>query len=453
MTHRRFDYKTEADLKADLYEFGLELPLSNDVSCLAEPITIGKGTAPNRLVIQPMEGCDAKEDGSPDEWTLRRYKRFAAGGAGLIWVEATAVVPDGRANPRQLWIHDKNLPAFRRLVFQIDSSADQKPYKVLQLTHSGRYARPYGQPAPQAAALNPILDQPLQKPAVLSDEQLEALIPAYVKSAALAWEAGFDAVDIKACHGYLLNELLSARTRPGRYGGSLENRSRLLLEIVQSVKASVPIDLAVRLNAYDDIPYPYGWGVQKEDEHLFDPTEPHWLIEKLKAAGVVLMNITGGNPYDNPHVNRPYDTGFYKPPCHPLFQITKLLDSCRILRNPAASEPQRSNRQIRFVSSGLSWLRWLAGPVAGGLVREGWCDLVGFGREAFAYPDFAHDLLSTGRMDEKKCCLTCSKCTEIMRGGGRTGCVIRDASLYLPIYQKGRADKTRLTGEKASDHV
>ena len=453
--HRRFDYSSTEDLLADLESFKLDMPLASQTALLAAPLAIGRGSAPNRLVVQPMEGCDGTADGSPDELTMRRYQRFASGGAGLLWVEATAVAAAGRANPRQLWLHQDNAAAFRQLVKLIDNEAPAKPYKVLQLTHSGRYSRPADKPEPQGAVANPYLDRPGQQAHLLQDDELAALVPAYVKAARLAYEAGFDAVDIKSCHRYLLNEQLSAKTRPGRYGGPLENRARLLLEIVQAVRAQVPVDIAVRLNAYDEIPHPYGWGVSESDHHVPDLSEPGWLVRRLRDAGVSLINITGGNPYYNPHVNRPFDTGPYVPPLHPLFHTAKLLQACRDLRMALYPEQGRAEAEpgpVRFVASGVSWLQQLAGPVCAGLLQAGWADLAGFGRQAFAYPGFAGDLLA-GRFDEKKCCITCGKCSEIMRDGGRSGCVVRDGTIYLPIYRAGRAGKPPLSSTVAGEHV
>jgi 2,4-dienoyl-CoA reductase-like NADH-dependent reductase (Old Yellow Enzyme family) len=452
--HRRFDYRNLTDLADDLRSCGLELPLLTDPSVLSMPVPIGRGIAPNRLAVQPMEGCDGTAGGSPDSLTIRRYQRFAAGGAGLIWVEATAVVKSGRANPRQLWLNEQNLPDFRALVSLIDRESRIKPYKVLQLTHSGRYSRPTDMPEPQIAAANPWLDKPGQQAVVLSDEQLSGLVPAYVRAAELAHAAGFDAVDIKACHRYLINELLSAHTRPGRYGGNLENRTRFLLDIVRAVKAAVPIDIAVRLNAYDEIPYPHGWGVRADDHHVPDLTETVWLAGQLNNAGVSLLNITGGNPYYNPHVNRPYDTGPYQPPQHQLYHTVKLLTACRDIRAALPSgKGVAAPAPTRLIASGLSWLHQFAGQAAAGLIQAGWCDLAGFGRQAFAYPDFARDLLTTGQMDEQKCCLACGKCSEIMRDGGQSGCVIRDGATYLPVYRQGRHGKAPLTGTAVAEHV
>ncbi len=113
--HETFHYRTLEALRERIAELGLDLPLDEDVSNLAEPVQIGDLVAPNRLIIHPMEGCDGTAKGEPDTLTIRRYERFAAGGAGLLWFEATAVVPEARANPRQILLIRENVDAFRAL--------------------------------------------------------------------------------------------------------------------------------------------------------------------------------------------------------------------------------------------------------------------------------------------------------------------------------------------------
>lgn len=192
--------------------------------------------APNSLGIHPMEGCDGTADGAPDELTVRRYERFTHGGAGALWFEATAVVPEGRANPRQVWLHDGTVDDFARLVKRIEQiseeqfGAGRRPVTVVQLTHSGRYSRPVDKATSIIAFRNPVLDARQKLPAddpIISDDELEVLEDKYVAAAKLACEAGFQVVDIKCTHGYLLPELLAGHTRPGRYGGSFENRRGL----------------------------------------------------------------------------------------------------------------------------------------------------------------------------------------------------------------------------------
>src|SRR5512135_1356289 len=152
--HEPFNFHSLDELRQRIRELGLELEVSDDTRVLLEPLKAGQFTLPNRLVVLPMEGCDGKADGSPDALTFRRYQRFAAGGAGLLWVEATAVVPEGRANPRQLWINENNVKDFAAMVSMIHRVASEsmgsnfKPILVLQLTHSGRYSKPVDKAQP-----------------------------------------------------------------------------------------------------------------------------------------------------------------------------------------------------------------------------------------------------------------------------------------------------------------
>lgn len=183
-----------------------------------------------------------------------------------------------------------------------------------------------------------------------------------------------------------------------------------------------------RLNVYDGFPYPYGFGVKPDGSTEPDLTEPSRLAGELSRLGVRLLNITMGNPYFNPHVNRPYSRGGYEPPEHPLVGVERMLNG--------TAEIRRAVPAVKLIGSAFSYLGVAAPHVAAGCIRAGGMDFAGFGRTVFAYPDFASDLLKNGAMDPKKCCLCCSKCTEIMRQkGGTPGCVLRDGEIYLPIYR------------------
>jgi len=442
--HETFRFKTLEALRARIAELGVDLPLDEDVSPLAQPVHIGDLVAPNSLAVQPMEGCDGTPEGKPDALTIRRYERFAAGGAGLLWFEATAVLAEARANPRQLLMVRENLTSFRDLLqHTLDVAREAngpsfRPVTVLQLTHSGRYSRPVDEPAPILAHHDGILDNHQRIPPdypLISDEELDQLPDRYVEAAQCALEAGFDAVDIKSCHRYLLSELLASHTRPGRYGGSFENRTRLLLGIIDRVQAQVPgIMVTTRLNIYDGHPYPWGWGVAHDDPRVPDLTEPLRLAKLLAEHGLRLINVSAGNPYFTPHINRPYDipvVGGNVPDQHPLEGVALLIGIAR--------QVQEALPDTVIVGSGYSWLRQFVGNAAAAVIRRGWATMVGLGRGAFAYPDFAKDLLTKGTLDRRKCCITCSRCTQIMRDHGRTGCVIRDKEVYGPIYREGRA--------------
>lgn len=416
------------------------LPISEDISVLGEGLTVCGKRIPNRLACQAMEGCDGTADGSPDTLTLRRYKRFAEGGAGVIWFEATACMREGRANPRQLWIRKENLDDFKRAVDSIREDSMKKngyaPLIIMQNTHSGRYSKPDGVAAPLIAYNNPIFegDKPIDGSRILTDDHLDRIGEALVEASVLAEKAGFDGVDIKCCHRYINSELLSAYTREGKYGGSFENRTRLLREGIAGSMAACGKEFIVtsRLNVYDGFPYPYGFGVKEGNGIAFDPEEPTRLLRELSALGVRLLNITMGNPYFNPHVNRPFAVGAYSPEEHPLEGVARMLHGI--------AELKRAVPEIAIISSGLSYLGVTAPSVAAGFIRDGGFDIAGFGRTIFAYPDFANDILKNGGMKKEKICICCSKCTEIMRSGSTPGCVIRDG-LYTDIYKTVKGGK------------
>ena len=400
---------------------------------------------PNRIAIQPMEGCDGAADGKPDELTLRRYDKFAKSGAGLIWEEATAVWEEGRANPRQLWIKEENLDAFRAMNDRIREISMKEngfaPLIIMQATHSGRYSKPHGVPEPLIAYNSPIFekDGPIPEERIVSDDYLKRLIKRMGEAAYLAQKAGFDGVDIKSCHRYLGSELLSAYTRPGIFGGSFENRTRFLRESVMAAKARVSGGFLVtsRLNIYDGFPYPYGCGANEKDGLTPDLTEPKKLVRILhQELGVDLLDITIGNPYVNPHVNRPADFQPYDLPESPLVGVARMLDCTRSI--------QEAYPDLIVIGSGLSYLRQFAPRMAAGAVREGYFQIAGFGRMAFAYPDLAKEILSGEELDPKKCCIACGKCSQLMRFGSKAGCVVRDP-VYTKLYQEAvQGQKPRL---------
>jgi 2,4-dienoyl-CoA reductase (NADPH2) len=437
--HESFHFKSLDALNAAIVALGLEIQTDADVSPLNEPAGCGALRLPNRFVVLPMEGCDGLPDGSPGELTLRRYRRFAAGGAGLLWFEATAVVPEGRANPRQLWLHRNNVPAFARMLEESIAAAPTRPFTVVQLTHSGRYSRPERAPRPVIAHRSPYLD-PIHKLGpdypLVTDDELERLEDAYVDAARFARAAGFDAVDVKACHRYLVSELHASHTREGRYGGSFENRTRFFRNVVMKIRDAVPgLIVTSRMNVYDAMPYPYGFGVDRNDVSKPDLSEPVELVRFFRETGAPLVNITIGNPYYNPHVNRPFDipvAGGYVPDEHPLAGVARFISIVRRI--------QQEFPDMLVVGGGYSWLRQFLPNVAAASVRNGWVSLVGLGRMAFAYPDLPRDLAAGRAPDVERVCVACSACTQIMRDGGTAGCVPRDAAIYEPIYKEGRAN-------------
>ena len=439
MEFKEFKYGTLDDLINDANTMKLNLHFSNNMELFQKKVIVNGKTIPNSIAFHPMEGTDGKKDGSPSELTIRRYERFSKSGAGLIWFEAVAVVPEGRVCPRQLWINKDNIGEFEKLNEMIVNNAHREfgqnftPLRIMQLTHSGRFSKPEGPPAPIIAYHNPYLDSVRKidsRIEPIDDDYIEKLEEKFEEAAVLAYKAGFDGVDIKSCHRYLSSELLAGYTRKGKYGGSFEGRTRFLRNTFDRIKSRFGREFIVtaRLNIYDGIPYPYGWGVNKEDCLEYDLTEPLKLLKILNENGMDIINLSMGSPYYNPHVNRPFDKGEYIPPEHPLKGVARLVNG--------VGEIQQAVPQIAAIGTGYSWLRHFSPYLGAGTLEMKNATLIGFGRETFAYPDFPKDLLEKGFIEKKKCCITCGKCTELMRADGLAGCVVKDHEVYGKIYKE-----------------
>jgi 2,4-dienoyl-CoA reductase-like NADH-dependent reductase (Old Yellow Enzyme family) len=461
---------------------GLEIPCDEQITAgvgspLLVPVSVDGLTIGNRICVHPMEGWDGTEDGRPTEATIRRWRRFGTSGAKLIWGgEAVAVRHDGRANPNQLVINEhtkRDLAGLRKVLVDehraVTGSAEGLVVGI-QLTHSGRYSCPNekGRPEPRIAFRHPILDKRVgvdSDAAVLSDGEISRIITYYHAAARIAWECGFDFVDIKHCHGYLGHELLGAHTRGGDYGGSFENRTRFLREIVEGVRqVSLHLRVGVRLSAFDLVPFrpdparsspgkpgpgvpepfehllPYRWGfgVSQSEPTQYDLKESVRLLELLRDLGVRMVNLSAGSPYYNPHVQRPAyypPSDGYQPPEDPLVGVARQMAVVRTLKTQFPD--------VLFVGSAYSYLQEFLPHVAQAAVREGWVDCVGLGRVVLSYPEVLRDAATAREIQRKKLCRTFSDCTTAPRSGLPSGCYPLDE------YYKSSELHARLKEAKA----
>ena len=383
---------------------------------LQDGIKVGKFNIQNRVVFQPMEACDCNLDGSPSELTEKKYFQAVESGAGLIWFEANAVVQEGKTNLRQMSLTKENAERFRSLVSRMKEQGLKQngyaPIMILQLTHSGRQSL-----TPMIMYRNEVYERkrPVTDMNIVSDEYLDALPEKYAESARLAEQVGFDGVDVKSCHGYLLQESLSAFNRSGKYGGSFENRTKLFLNCVKAVKQAVSEDYFVtsRLGITDMVEKPCGFGT--DENNNIDLTEPKKLITLLNEQGINLINITIGNPYFNPYVNRPYRKGLFEAPESPEVSLERF--------EWVEKEIKKAFPEIIFIGSGLSYYRENLIEKSNEQIENGVCDMVGYGRVSIAYPQFYKDYLA-GKFNPNKCCVSCSKCTMLMRHGEVSGCAV-----------------------------
>ena len=437
MAHETFHYKTLDDLKKRASELGLDIPFARDTGALTQPMTIYGRTFANRLGIAPMEGADSLPDGAPSEYTFRRYTRYAAGGSALIWFEAISIVEEARSSMTQLLLTRDTLDSYRRLTDAVREAGlranGRAPFLVMQANHSGRYSNPGNKPAPLIAYRHPVLEtfRAADDSCIVSDDYLMRLEGKFGEAADLARQAGFDAIDIKSCHGYLLAELTSAYTRPGPYGGSYDNRTRLLRNAILAAKAyeTETFHVTSRLGIYDGYAYPYGFGVSEESGQTPDLTEPIRLVRQMHDEwGLELVDLTMGNPYVMTHVTRPFDHGKYLPDEHPLVGIDRMIHG---IGRVSAAVPGLS-----IWASAPSYLRQYADLYTAGAIEAGLCDGMLFGRMAFADPDFANEIISSGRIDPRRVCLTCGKCGDLIRSHLPTGCVVRDSETFMPFYRE-----------------
>ena len=437
MSQERFHYKTLEEVKERAEELKVYLPFSSSTDILKTPLKVGNVTFHNRMGIAPMEGADSLEDGSPSDYTIRRYVNEAIGGSALIWFEAISIVPEGRSSKTQLLLTEENVESYKRMNEKIKEAGRKangfEPYLIMQANHSVRYSNPDNRPAPMIAYRHPQLEQyrAADDSCIVTDDYLKSLEESFGKAALLAKKAGFDTVDIKSCHGYLLAELLSAYDRPGQYGGNYENRTRLLKNGIKAAKVweDENFQVTCRLGIYDGYEYPWGFGVSEGSGLKPDLKEPIRLVKELYGnCGIQMMNLTMGNPYATTHVTRPFDMGKYEPEEHPFTGIGRMI--------AGIGEVKKAVPEMVIFGSAPTYLRQFADLYTAGAVEEGFCDGMLFGRMAFADPDYANEIIKNGRIDPKRVCMTCGKCGDLIRAHKPTGCVIRDPKTFMPFYKE-----------------
>jgi NADPH-dependent glutamate synthase beta subunit-like oxidoreductase/2,4-dienoyl-CoA reductase-like NADH-dependent reductase (Old Yellow Enzyme family) len=368
-------------LRAEIARLGLEVPVEEDNAVLGGSLCVGPTVIPNRLCAQPISGADASEDGSPSEHTRQRYRAYAEGAFGLIWVERTAAfIPE---TARQLCLSPATFPGFAAMVADIKAASLAPPVVVLQL-------------APD-------------RPAAL------------VNAARLAREAGFDGVD-------------------------LQGEPELLPDLLSRVRAEVPdLLLATRLCVYEAVRD--GFGVSPADFRIPDTTRPFEIVERLRKAGLRMLNLTCSSPVlKGPERGVRSKADHELTDEHPLMVLSRQLSLARSFRVRFPGIP--------IVGSGLSWLRQFVPHVAAGAVARGGMDIAGLGRSALAYPGLPLQVFSGRTLDPERTCMVCFACAQLQRGGRPVGCVLRTPDRYGPVYRDmRRLDDDRLRAGAARCHL
>jgi 2,4-dienoyl-CoA reductase-like NADH-dependent reductase (Old Yellow Enzyme family) len=478
MQYRRIaQLRTPDDFRKHLQAIGANLEFDDELQVgagapLSQPLTYKSKTLSNRFAVLPMEGWDGSDDGHPTDLVRRRWSHFGLSGAKLIWGgEAVAVRMDGRANPRQLVLNEQTcgeIAGLRELLVSTHAQHHGDADNLLiglQLTHSGRFARPYDNSKlePHILYNHPLLDRKYNLPPdqpLMTDDDIARLIDDFVKAAVLAQKTGFDFVDLKHCHGYLGHEFLTAIDRGGRYGGSFENRTRFLRELVEGIRAAAPgLDIGVRLSAFDWIPFHPGADGTGEPESLngkpyryafgsdgsgtgIDLTEPKAFLDLLLSLDIKLVCITGGSPYYTPHIQRPAlfpPSDGYQPPEDPLLGVARQIS--------VTAELKKYRPELIIVGSSYSYLQEWLPKVAQNVIRTGKADFVGVGRMMLSYPELISDVLSGAPLQRKRLCRTFSDCTTAPRKGLRSGC------FPLDDFYKGHPDAEVLVAIKKKEGI
>jgi 2,4-dienoyl-CoA reductase-like NADH-dependent reductase (Old Yellow Enzyme family) len=443
--------KTPEDFRNYLDELGIDIPFDENIQTgadapLKKALKFGDKTIGNRFCVLPMEGWDCP-GGHPSDLARRRWKNFGISGAKFLWgCEAAAVRKDGMSNTAQLRIAEDTLSEvadMREMMVNAHKerfgNADDL-FVGLQLTHSGRFSKPNDDKKlePKIAYSHPLLNKKFGFPAdypVLSDDEVKAIIKDYIKAAKLASKAGFEFVDVKHCHGYLGHEFLSAVDRPGPYGGSFENRTRFMKEIVAGIQAEVPdMKIGVRLSLFDYVPfkkgpdnvgvpeefegdvYPYAFGGDGTGQGI-DLAETFMLLDLMESIGVNMVCTTVGSPYYNPHIQRPAmfpPSDGYEPPEDPLVGVARQIK--------VVSEVKKRKPDMIFIGSAYTYLQEWLGHVAQAVVGNNMADFVGIGRMVLPYPDILADILEGKPLEKKRICRTFSDCTTAPRKGLVSGC-------------------------------
>jgi 2,4-dienoyl-CoA reductase-like NADH-dependent reductase (Old Yellow Enzyme family) len=393
-----------------------------ETQMISSPIMIGEKTAPNRIVFQPMECNDADSNGNPSDLTIRRYRRFAEGGTGIIFSESLTLTTESRARKSQMAITEQNAEGLAHLIKAM-REVNPEPLILFQLNQSGRLS--------EAAFSKVISVYPTGEPDihVLTEEEIEEIGANFVKAAVIAKQVGADGIDFKHCHGYVCTEMIQpANTRSDRYGGSFENRTRFFRETVEKMKTALSDDsflLGVRFNFYDGVTG--GFGTAGPDEVVEDFTEPLAFAKMMEDMGMHYINVSAG--IAGSEITQPskkYPEGVYR-----LFgwaQAVKQAVSIPVIGSGYTYLRDGKNKLPESNQEKRSFLYW-----AEKNIRDGNVDMVGVGRQSLADPLFTKKILA-GESKAVNYCTICDRCLELMFGQKAVGCAVHD-KYYRGLYR------------------
>jgi 2,4-dienoyl-CoA reductase-like NADH-dependent reductase (Old Yellow Enzyme family) len=384
------------------------------MSILESPISIGAVKAPNRIVHQPME-CNDSFKGFPSELTINRYRKMAAGKAGITIVESTTVVASALSRNHQLITDEKHRSGINQLTQEF-KRVNQETLLCYQLTHPGAVSDPRFS---DVVRVYDPQDSSKWVGRLLSKGEIKDLKEAFIKGAEIVHESGADMVDFKLCHAYLGCQMLRpANTRNDEYGGSLENRMRFTKEVIEGIKeriADPKFKIMVRFSVYEGgmrpgTPEVGGIGAIGPDSTEFDFEEPYEMLRMLTKYGVDILDISGGEVIP---VKKPAPLDINNPQSYASYH---LLDYAKRVKS--------LNLGVPIVASGYSLFGQDMAMVGENSILQGYADMMGIGRQALVDPDLRRILKG-----DTNYCKRCMGCIDLLISQMPVGC-----TQYDPVY-------------------
>ena len=403
------------------------MPL-DEHAILLTPVRIGPRTAPNRFVIQAMEGGDADPEGNATAKTYARYENLFRGEAGFINLEAITVTAKHRSRLNQLFILPQNRESLARMVRAM-KAINPNALFILQITHAGEISNPkFSTPV----AVKPMFDPKVH---VLSEEEVDRIIEEFVSAARIANDVGADGIDIKLCHSYLGTQFLRPfNDRKWKYGGPWANRRRFAFELYERITQAVKDPeflIGSKVSAWEG--GPGGFGSVGPDSEVMSLEEPLDLIKGLEQRGAHFIIQSAGGLYGgellqptlkNPHYAYLQHT-FAKAFRDALKPETVVIGSGYSAfaagKLPRGMDPLSNSSLLNVAARNIS---------------RGYVDMIGLGRQSFADP-FLPLKLREGREKEIKFCTTCDNCSDLLGKQGHTGCATYNR-YYIDLLAQGR---------------
>ncbi len=394
------------------------------IEWLARPIAIGKKTAPNRIVYQPTEANNCDAQGSVTEHTLRKYQALARGRPGIIHIESSDVTTRTQARSNRLLILDHNMPGLEKLVKEI-RKINSTSLVVFQLSHAGRLSDPVFKPPMYVYRVADGGN------GIMTLQDIEQTREEFVSAARRAWQVGADGVDFKQAHSFIGDDFLHpANTRPDRYGGSWENRTRFFRETLERMREEISDPgflIGSRITPYEGIPGAFGSAGPEDVAE--DLTEPIAFAKMMEAHGINFINVSAGSAAGNLEMLMP--TASYPEGVFRHFSWTRAIKQSVSIPVIGSGYSRLKNGDDALHISDRSkadFAYW-----AEKNVHDGHTDLVGVGRQSIADPEFARKVLE-GRLSDVRWCITCQECTTLLGANQRVGCTIYDKEYraFLP---------------------